>query len=110
MSKAIPIIMSDMYINIKNKTEKSATEDDITVRITVGEVENGFIVTKNISGRRPVKPGTSTNSEDGMEWFDEGKSYITTKNPLEGEGDPEVIKLPNVKGLLDEYNSGKISV
>jgi len=102
--------MNDMYVNIKSKSEKSVTEDEITVRITVGEVENGFIVTKNISGRRPVKPGTTENmSSDGTEYFDEGKTYITTTNPLEGDGEDE-IKLPNVKGLMDQYNSGKISV
>jgi len=109
MSKAIPIIMNDMYINIKSKSEKSVTEDDITIRITVGEVENGFIVTKNISGRRPASPDSENRSSDGTEYFDEGKTYITTKNPLEGEESKEV-KLPDIGGLMDQYNTGKLKV
>ncbi len=106
--RAIQNIMDDMYIHIKGKTEQSVTEDDITVRVTVGEVENGFIVTKNVSGRR-LSTNKDNTSEDGKEWFDEGKTYITTKNPL-AEGENEEVKLPDVKGLMALHNSDKIAV
>ena len=108
MSKAqtIPSTMNDMYVNIKTMTEKSATEDEVTVRITVGEVENGFIVTKSISGQRSAP---TNENPDYKEWFDEGKSYITTKNPLEATED-EDVKLPDIKGLIDSFNSGKLGV
>ena len=100
-------IMNDMYIDGKNKIEKSATKDDTTVRVSCIEVENGYVITKNVSGRRPTK---NASAEDGKEYFDESVTYITTTNPFEEE--MEDVKLPNVSSMLDMTASltGKMKV
>lgn len=103
-----------MYVNINAKTEKSVTQGDITVTITAGKVENGFVVTKRVSGRRPMKDNPTET-----EYFEEGKSYISTKCPFEeeeegceGKSKDKEVQLPNIKSLLDTYASieGKMLV
>jgi len=100
-----------MYIEGKNKIEKSATKDDITVRITVEEVENGYVVQKHLSGRRQADGSHSELPKDGKEWFEESITFITTENPFKDEEDKD-IKLPSVSGLLDMSASltGKLKV
>lgn len=93
-----------MYIEGENRIEKSATQDNTTTTVTVVEVENGFVVQKRIHGYKELKDGD-------RDYFEDSKSYITTENPFEGDGD-ETIKLPDVKGLLDTSRSleGKVKV
>ena len=69
------------------------------------EVENGYVITKNISGRRPTK---NASAEDGKEYFDESVTYITTTNPFDKEMDD--IKIPDVSSVLDisAGSSGKM--
>jgi hypothetical protein len=90
-----------MYVEGENKIEKSATQDDTTITVTVVEVENGFVCQKRISGNR--------GEGEKKEYFEESKTYITTENPFEEES-KEKIKLPNIRGLLDTAAnlSGKI--
>jgi len=108
MNKAIPEPIQDsMYIEGKNKVEKSSTKDGTTVRVSCVEVENGYVINKNVSGRRPSKNSTA---EDGLEYFDENLTYITTTCPFENE--MEDIKLPDVSGVLNMSASltGKMKV
>jgi hypothetical protein len=108
MNEVTPIPTTEaMYIEGKNKIEKSATKDEITVRISCVEVENGFVITKQLSGRRPTKNATA---EDGKEYFDESLTYITTECPFKDEMDD--IKLPDISGVLNMSASlsGKIKV
>jgi len=100
-----------MYIEGKSTIEKSATKDEITIRVTVVEVENGYVVQKNVSGRRPAQGSKEELPSDGKEWFEESVSYITTENPFKDEEDKD-IKLPSVSGLLDMSASltGKLKV
>ncbi len=100
-------IQETMYIEGKNKIEKSATKDDVTVKVSCVEVENGYILNKNISGRRPTK---DASAEDGKEYFNEDLTYITTKCPFEDE--MKDIEFPDVTNVLDMSASlmGKIKV
>jgi hypothetical protein len=61
----------------KKRWEKSETSDGITKRVSVEQVENGYIVTMEKYG----KP--SMDDEDGK-YTNECKKYISKKNPLEG--------------------------
>jgi hypothetical protein len=90
-----------MYIEGEDKIEKSSTENGITVRVCVVKVENGYICQKSISGHR--------GEGEKREYFDDQKTYITTKNPF--EGDQENIKLPNIRGILDTtVGAGKLKL
>ena len=61
----------------KKRWEKSETADGITKRVTVEQVENGYIVTMEKYGR------ASLDSDDS-EYTNDCKKYISKKNPLEG--------------------------
>ena len=61
----------------KKRWEKSETADGITKRVTVEQVENGYIVTME-------KYGRSSQDLDDSEYTNDCKKYISKKNPLEG--------------------------
>jgi hypothetical protein len=61
----------------KKRWEKSETADGITKRVTVEQVENGYIVTME-------KYGRSSQDSDDSKYTNDCKKYISKKNPLEG--------------------------
>jgi hypothetical protein len=61
----------------KKRWEKSETADGITKRVSVEQVENGYIVTME-------KYGKASNDEDDSKYTNDCKKYISKKNPLEG--------------------------
>lgn len=61
----------------KKRWEKSETADGITKRVTVEQVENGYIVTME-------KYGKLSMDEDDSKYTNDCKKYISKKNPLEG--------------------------
>jgi hypothetical protein len=60
----------------KKRWEKSETADGITKRVSVEQVENGYIVTMEKYGRPSI--------DDDEKYTNECKKYISKKNPLEG--------------------------
>ena len=64
--------------NDKKRWEKSETADGITKRVSVEQVENGYIVSMEKYGR-----GIGDSDEDDK-YTNECKKYISKKNPLEG--------------------------
>jgi len=68
--------------NDKKRWEKSETSDGITKRVSVEQVENGYIVTMEKYGRPFMSDGDS--DEDDSKYTNECKKYISKKNPLEG--------------------------
>lgn len=71
--------------NIMEKEEKYSiskeiTKNGITKRLTIDEVENGFIICIN-------KYGCKTNEDGEKEHFDSYKKYISKTNPLEKKED-----------------------
>ena len=95
-----------MYIEGKNKVEKSATKDEVTVNISAIEVENGYIVKKSITGRKAVK---NASAEDGKEWFEEESVYISSKNPFDSILKDE-ITVPDLSSVMSMSLPGKIKV
>ena len=61
----------------KKRWEKSETADGITKRVSVEQVENGYIVTME-------KYGNASDDEDDSKYTNDCKKYISKKNPLEG--------------------------
>ena len=61
----------------KKRWEKSETSDGITKRVSVEQVENGYIVTME-------KYGKASDDEDDSKYTNDCKKYISKKNPLEG--------------------------
>ena len=61
----------------KKRWEKSETSDGITKRVSVEQVENGYIVTME-------KYGKSSMDDEDSKYTNECKKYISKKNPLEG--------------------------
>ena len=61
----------------KKKWEKSESADGITKRVSVEQVENGYIVTME-------KYGKASDDEDDSKYTNDCKKYISKKNPLEG--------------------------
>lgn len=61
----------------KKRWEKSESADGITKRVTVEQVENGYIVTMEKYGKLSV-------DEDDSKYTNDCKKYISKKNPLEG--------------------------
>jgi hypothetical protein len=61
----------------KKKWEKSESADGITKRVSVEQVENGYIVTMEKYGKLSV-------DEDDSKYTNDCKKYISKKNPLEG--------------------------
>ena len=61
----------------KKRWEKSETADGITKRVSVEQVENGYIVTMEKYGKLSV-------DEDDSKYTNDCKKYISKKNPLEG--------------------------
>jgi hypothetical protein len=61
----------------KKRWEKSETADGITKRVSVEQVENGYIVTME-------KYGKPSMDEDDSKYTNDCKKYISKKNPLEG--------------------------
>ena len=61
----------------KKRWEKSETSDGITKRVSVEQVENGYIVTME-------KYGKLSTDEDDSKYTNDCKKYISKKNPLEG--------------------------
>jgi hypothetical protein len=57
------------------KWSKSETSNDITKRIEVEEVENGYVITTEVYG----------NTGKNKEWKSETKKMISKTNPLEKE-------------------------
>jgi hypothetical protein len=62
----------------KKRWEKSETADGITKRVTVEQVENGYIVTMEKYGN------SSLSEDDDSKYTNDCKKYISKKNPLEG--------------------------
>ena len=62
----------------KKRWEKSETADGITKRVSVEQVENGYIVTMEKYGR------ASIDEDDDSKYTNDCKKYISKKNPLEG--------------------------
>jgi hypothetical protein len=61
----------------KKRWEKSETSDGITKRVSVEQVENGYIVTME-------KYGKPSMDDEDSKYTNECKKYISKKNPLEG--------------------------
>lgn len=61
----------------KKRWEKSESADGITKRVSVEQVENGYIVTME-------KYGKLSADEDDSKYTNDCKKYISKKNPLEG--------------------------
>ena len=61
----------------KKRWEKSETADGITKRVSVEQVENGYIVTME-------KYGKLSMDDDDSKYTNDCKKYISKKNPLEG--------------------------
>ena len=61
----------------KKRWEKSETADGVTKRVSVEQVENGYIVTMEKYGKLSV-------DEDDSKYTNDCKKYISKKNPLEG--------------------------
>ncbi len=61
----------------KKRWEKSESADGITKRVSVEQVENGYIVTMEKYGKLSV-------DEDDSKYTNDCKKYISKKNPLEG--------------------------
>jgi hypothetical protein len=72
------IIKLDNMSNDKKRWEKSETADGITKRVTVEQVENGYIVTMEKYGI------PSMDDKDDSKYTNDCKKYISKKNPLEG--------------------------
>jgi len=70
------IIKLDNMSDNKKRWEKSETSDGITKRVSVEQVENGYIVTMEKYGR--------TSDDDDSKYTNDCKKYISKKNPLEG--------------------------
>ena len=62
----------------KKRWEKSETADGVTKRVSVEQVENGYIVTMEKYGR------PSMDGDEDDKYTNECKKYISKKNPLEG--------------------------
>jgi hypothetical protein len=73
------IIKLNAMADDKKRWEKSETSDGITKRVSVEQVENGYIVTMEKYGR-PSGDG----DEDDSKYTNDCKKYISKKNPLEG--------------------------
>jgi len=82
-----------VYIEPKEKWEKSKELNGITESLVVAKVENGYIIVKRSYGnaKSPVEGGEG-------EYKDESKTYISETNPLESED----VK-SGVKSLLSEF-------
>lgn len=63
-----------------NEVSVSETKGEITTRITVEKIENGFLITKNIYGNKKGK------------WFDENKKFYSETNPLDKKEDKDLDK------------------
>lgn len=61
----------------KKRWEKSETADGVTKRVSVEQVENGYIVTME-------KYGKALDEDDDSKYTNDCKKYISKKNPLEG--------------------------
>lgn len=66
-----------MRTNSNETIEKVIRTNDVTKRITVEEVENGYIITYCTHGRR-----NKTKAKPEGEYFDETKKWISKTNPL----------------------------
>jgi hypothetical protein len=71
------IIKLNTMSDNKKRWEKSETSDGITKRVSVEQVENGYIVTMEKYGKLSV-------DEDDSKYTNDCKKYISKKNPLEG--------------------------
>lgn len=87
-----------MHIDLKDEIKTSRTEDGITTAVTVGKVENGWIVTKMRSGNRKVenKGGTIDGSTTEGEYFEESVTYISASNPLKKKEDVDSLGLDSL--------------
>jgi len=77
-----------IYIEPKEKWEKTTENNGIKTTKTVGKVENGYVIVKTISGERG----------DPKEYFSESTAFISKDNPLE-QMDVEA----GVKDLVDKF-------
>jgi ribosomal protein L27 len=64
--------MSKTKITSVTKKNKDKTEKRVTVR----EIENGYVITQNIEGKK------------NGEWFYENKEWYSKTNPLDGVDKP----------------------
>jgi hypothetical protein len=71
------IIKLNTMSHDKKRWEKSETADGITKRVSVEQVENGYIVTME-------KYGRASDEDDDSKYTNDCKKYISKKNPLEG--------------------------
>ena len=62
----------------KKRWEKSETADGVTKRVSVEQVENGYVVTMEKYGK------LSMDGDEDDKYTNECKKYISKKNPLEG--------------------------
>jgi hypothetical protein len=63
----------------KKRWEKSESADGITKRVSVEQVENGYIVTMEKYGKPCID-----DDKDDSKYTNDCKKYISKKNPLEG--------------------------
>ena len=96
MEKEISLNNKIMYIKINDEIKHSTTVDEVTTEITVGKVQNGWIITKSISGYR----GEGENKE----YYEDSETYISPDNPL---ADKEVVDETGVKRLVETFFRGQ---
>jgi hypothetical protein len=72
-------------------------EDGITHRLTVEEVDGGYIVTENMYGRR------KSAGEDSP-YIDETKKKVTTDNPLKKKKEEKELNSPLMASIKSNFN------
>mgnify|MGYP006313977553 CR=1 FL=1 len=77
----------------KERTSISKTENGMTTTITVEEIENGFLVTKDTCGNKDDK------------WVSECKKEFSKTNPLKEEEVEEDTSKELMKGVTGLFNS-----
>lgn len=84
----------------KYSITKEIKKDGITKRLTVDQVENGFIICIN-------KYGNKKNDEGKNEYFDITKKYISETNPLEKEKkeETEISNEVSSNSVIDAINN-----
>jgi hypothetical protein len=70
-----------MASKLKSLTSKSKGKGEKEKRVTIEEIENGYIITQNIEWKEPRKDG-------GTEWKYETKKWFSETNPLESAEKP----------------------
>jgi len=96
-------------INITKDTEsgiisysKRWEDDGLTYRLEVEEVEGGYIITKNVYGRKK-------SGGDDAEYIDKTTKKVTTENPLAKKEESEQEKSsPLLQSIKTKFNDIQI--